>query len=102
MCYRWPFPPSTKELANLRQYTEDVAQIVSSTGNHLQLDISMLHLWCADYKTGSPETTLGECGMDFESYNATLLDSINGIISAVRGIYRGVHLVEENLLLTLQ
>ena len=65
--------------------------IVSSTGNHLQLDISMLYLWCADYKTGSPETTLGECDMELESYNAAMLESTNGIIGAVRGIYRVVH-----------
>ena len=65
-----------------------MAQIVSSKGDLLQLDIAMLYLWCADYKTGSPETTLGECGMDLESYNAAMLESIDGIIGAVRGIYR--------------
>ena len=72
-----------------------MAQIVSSTGNRLQLDISMLYLWCADYKTGSPDTTLGECGLDFESYDAAMLDSLDGVIDAVRGIYRpdGQHAV---------
>ena len=99
LLFRWHFPPSEQELTNLRQYTQDVSQIVSPVGNHLQLDISMLYLWCADYKKGSPDTTLGECGMDFESYNAAILDSINGIINAVRGIYRVVHQVVHYLML---
>ena len=65
-------------------------QVVSSTGQLLQLDISTLHLWCADYRVGSPDTTLGQCGLDLDSYDAAMLESIHGIIDAVRGIYRVV------------
>ena len=93
--YRWHFPPTEQELTNLRQYTEDVAQIVSAMGHHLQLDVSMLYLWCADYREGSPETTLGQCGMDLTAYDAAMTASIQGVIDAVRGIYRpdGQHAV---------
>ena len=93
--YRWHFPPTEQELLNLRQYTEDVSQVVSAMGHRLQLDLSMLYLWCADYRVGSPETTLGQCGLDLAAYDAALTQTVNGVIDAVRGIYRpdGQHAV---------
>jgi hypothetical protein len=93
--YRWHFPPTEQELSNLRQYTLDVSQIISASGNPMELNIGILYLWCGDYREGSPTTTLGKCDMDVEEYTAALNASTDGIMEAVTGIYRpdGQHAV---------
>ena len=52
-------------------------------------------MWCARYRTGSPATTLGECGLTAEEYTASMLESFDLVIDAVAGIYRpdGQHAV---------
>ncbi len=93
--YRWNFPPSQQQLENLHQYVQDVSGVVSSSGQRLELDLCLLYLWCAKYTTGSPSTTLGECGMSASQYAAAHTATVDGIIDAVAGIYRpdGQHAV---------
>ena len=93
--YRWEFPPSDQQIDNLNQFVNDVAGTVSVDGQYFDLHLGLLHLWCARYRTGSPSTTLGECGLTAEEYTATMLESFDLVIDAVAGIYRpdGQHAV---------
>ncbi|MEC8022282.1 MAG: hypothetical protein VX223_00005, partial [Myxococcota bacterium] len=93
--YRWEFPPSDQQVDNLNQFVNDVAGVVSTGGQYLDVHLGFLHLWCARYRTGSPTTTLGECGLTAEEYTASMLESFERVIDAVAGIYRpdGQHAV---------
>ncbi len=93
--YRWNFPPTQQQLDNLRQYVIDVSTIVSPAGKPMELDLCMLYLWCAEYREGTPTTTLGKCGLTPAQYDAAMKATHDGIINAVRGIYRpdGQHAV---------
>lgn len=53
------FPMTDPEQANLRAYAQDVANVVSASGNRVRLYISLAWLQSADYTIGTPTTTLG-------------------------------------------
>jgi len=76
--WKWQFPPSSQEIANLRQYATDVASIVASDGHRLRLDLVTLRLWAADVGVCSSGTTTctasapSSCICDLTATNATL------------------------------
>jgi hypothetical protein len=86
------FPYSSQDLVNIRQYAADVR------GAGMQLIYTMLWLSCAHYLTGTPETTVGDCGYTWAQFLARAQVSIAGLAQASRRYVTRVELDGEILL----
>jgi len=90
------FPPTNQEMANLRAYTQDVASIVSATGNRLLINFCLGWLSVADYTIGTPTTTLGSLNLSPAQYIANVQATGDSVLAAVAGITRpdGVNVID--------
>lgn len=62
------FPLTPRERANLRRYVEDVAALRRPDGSRVRLQLAMAWLWCGDFTTGDPRTTVGRCGLTWSEF----------------------------------
>lgn len=90
------FPVTDQEAANLRAYAQDVASVVSASGNRLHLFVALNWLHEADYTIGSPTTTLGPDNLTPAEYVSRVQATTNQILAAVGDVTRpdGVKLVD--------
>jgi hypothetical protein len=79
----WTFPPTPTELSNLRAYAQDVA-----ADGRLTLDLTILRLWAAEFRQGSPTTTLGHEKLKPADYSSRFIASYKSIIDAVHDVKR--------------
>jgi len=90
------FPMTDQEQANIRSYAQDVANVVSASGNRLRLIFTLGWLQDADYTIGSPTTTLGTANLSPAEYVSRVQATTDKILAAVGDITRpdGVKAVE--------
>lgn len=90
------FPVTDQEAANLRAYAQDVASVVSASGNRLRLLIALNWLHEADFTMGSPTTTLGADNLSPAEYLSRVQTTTNQVLAAVGDVTRpdGVKLVD--------
>jgi hypothetical protein len=90
------FPMTDQEQANLRAYAQDVASIVSASGNRLRLFIALNWLSDADFTVGSPTTTLGAGHLSPAEFTSRVQTTTDKILAAVGDVTRpdGVKLVD--------
>jgi len=90
------FPVTDQEATNLRTYAQDVASVVSTSGNGLRLFITLTWLHEADYTIGSPTTTLGSDNLTPAEYVARVQATTDKVLAAVGDVTRpdGVKLVD--------
>ena len=89
-------PISAQETSNLRAYAQDVAAIRGASGNRLRLTLSLAWLGAADYRIGSPTTTLGYDHLTAAQFTANAQATIDSVLAAISGINRpdGVPIVD--------
>lgn len=99
--WRATFPLTDQEAANIRAYAQDVAGIVSATGNRLRLNIALNWLGAADFTLGSPSTTLGYSNLTAAEFTTRVQTTTGKLLAAVGDITRpdGVKLVDTIFLL---
>ena len=78
--WRYHFPPSAQEIDNVRQYVLDAQSI------GLRLYLGLCWLGCANFSTGSPDTTIGDCGYTAGEFLDKSHFSIESILNAVKDI----------------
>jgi hypothetical protein len=90
------FPMTAQEQANLRAYAQDVASVVSASGNRLRLDIALNWLADADFTIGSPTTTLGPDNLSPADFASRVQTTGDQVLAAVGDVTRpdGVKLVD--------
>jgi len=86
--WRAHFPLSDQEQANLRAFAQDVAAVIGTTGNHLQLDLCLLWLGAADYTLGSPSSGLGSEALSPSQFTAQVQLTIDKALAAVADVKR--------------
>ena len=86
--WRAHFPLSDQEQANLHTFAQDVAAVVGTSGNHLQLDLCLLWLGAADYTLGSPSTGLGSGVLTASQFTAQVELTIDKVLTAVTDVKR--------------
>ncbi|MFZ4777826.1 MAG: sialate O-acetylesterase [Terrimicrobiaceae bacterium] len=84
----WHFPPSTQELATLRQYAQDVAALQAADGHRLTLDVVLLQQSASDYSQGTPSSTLGQENLAPRDFLNKWVASYQGVIDAVSDVAR--------------
>lgn len=82
------FPPSNQERQNIRQYAGDVASVRGANGQRLKLQFTFRYLWCADYTQGSPEETVGACGLTWPHFLASVRWTIASLLADVAALRR--------------
>lgn len=86
--WKWNFPPTEQQLANLRTFAQDVAAIQATDGHRLQLDIMVGWIWASDYQYGSLDTGIGMESLLPEEFTQKAVQSYEGIIDAVYDVCR--------------
>ena len=86
--WRLGFPMTKQEAQNLHDYIADVASIRAADGHSLELDLTLLWLGCADYTQGSPETTVGGCGLSWDAFVERTKATVLAVTTAGAGIVR--------------
>lgn len=82
------FPLSNQELANLRQYAQDVAAIQASDGRMLFLDVELYFGAASDYATGTLDTTMGFYNIAPEQMKEGIKSTYQSTIDQIHDIYR--------------
>ena len=81
------FPMSNQEMANLKQYAEDVSSIRSTKDGHgLHLDVGLLWLGAADYTIGNPVVGLGYFQLSASEFTSRVEKTIQSVLQAVSNI----------------
>lgn len=90
------FPPTSQEMANLRVYVQDVAGIVSATGQRLLVNFCFGWLGPSDYTIGTPTTTLGNHNLNPADFIADVQETGDEVLAAVAGITRpdGINVID--------
>jgi len=90
------FPMTDQEQANLRAYAQDVASVVSASGNRLRLYIALNWLYIADFTVGSPTTTLGTDNLSPAEFTSRAQATADKVVAAVGDVARpdGVKVVD--------
>ncbi len=86
--YGVDFPPTAQQLRNLRDYVTDVAGTPTPDGVPMELYLSNDWLGSADYREGTPETTLGSSRLTAAEFAARVEATVDSELAAVRGVYR--------------
>ena len=86
--WKWNFPPSESQLKNLQLFVMDVSEMKKPDGSHIELYLGTLYLWCADYTVGTPDTTLGECGLTGAEFADRVSQTYDLLLQALAGLYR--------------
>lgn len=84
--YLWHFPPTLQELANLRLYAQDVANTYAADGHQLTLNLSVLRLWGASTRVGTPSTTVGYEKLSPEDFISRMKTTHNTLIDTIYDI----------------
>ena len=82
------FPPEAQELANIRQYAQDVAAIQASDGHRLCLDVEFYWHVASDYTTGSTSGNLGYFNIAASQFKAWITVTYQQVILNVYNVYR--------------
>ena len=90
------FPMTDQEAADLREYAQDVAAVVSASGNRLRLYIALYWLSDADYTIGSPTTTLGTAHLSPAEFTSRVQTTTDKILASLGDVTRpdGVKVVD--------
>ncbi len=80
------FPLTATEVTNIKEYVTDVAAVRTRVGKPLRVQLGFMYLWCADYTTGDPATTVGQCGLDWPTFLAYTKQSVAAVMQAVAPI----------------
>ncbi len=86
--WRLSFPFSAQELTNIATYAQDVGQTRRPNGQYLRLSMSMGWLGCADYTTGSPNSTVGICGISWNTFTTRAQASISSLTQKLKTVVR--------------
>jgi hypothetical protein len=94
--WKWHFPPTAQELANLRLFVQDVAAVEATDGRRLRLELTTHPQWASLYEIGTPSTTLGHMNLAPDVWKSHWITSYQTVIDAVHDILRpdGVKVVE--------
>lgn len=83
------FPMTGQEMANLRQYALDVAQIQSTIDGHrLHLDVGLLWSGAANFRMGNPATSLGQYNISASEFTSRIESTTDSVIQALANIKR--------------
>ncbi len=92
------FPLTRREQANIREYAQDVASVVSASGHRLRLVFTLGWTNAADYTIpgGIPTTTVGSDNLSLAEYISDVQATTNELLAAVGDVTRpdGVKVVE--------
>jgi len=81
-------PLSNQQLANIRQYTQDVASIQTRDGHRLDLYFAFAYSYCADYNIVKSNGIVGECGLTWSQFTDKTRESYTNLINNVSDIKR--------------
>ncbi len=90
------FPYTTQDLANIKTYSQDVANIVASDGHRLNLQYTMLWLGCADYVSMS-NSALPFCNYSWATFITKGKQAVDDLLNTVSTVTRpdGVKVVKK-------